>query len=309
MMFDLAGSILAHWLIVLAAAPFLIGVIAQVKARIAGKRGPSLLQPYFDLARLLQKQCVYSQSTTWIFRMTPPLLLALMLIIALFIPLGPLKAPVSFPGDILLVAYLFALGRFFMILSALDTGFSMEGMGASREAFFACLAETTLFINFITLAILAQETVLSQMIGAAAPLSWSLDGPSLILVTASFFIVLLTENCRIPVDDPDTHLELTMVHEVMLLDHSGVDLAYMLDAAAMKLFIFAGMLVAVIVPVRTGSWPVDMLIFAGGMLGVAIVIGLIESSMARLRLNRVRNFLLIASALAFFGLVVTLWRG
>ena len=121
-------------------------------------------------------------------------------------------------------------------------------------------------------------------------------------------MVAMVENSRMPIDDPKTHLELTMVHEVMILDHSGVDLAYMLYAAAMKLFVFSGILVSIIIPVRTGDVVTDMTIFFGGMLGLAILVGIVESSMARLRLNRVRILLLISFALAFFGLIVTLWR-
>ncbi len=303
-----ALSIVSHWMIVILLSPAFIGIIAKVKALIAGKTGPSVCQPYFDLTKLLRKKCVYSRSVTWVFRMSPAVSLAVLLIVSLFVPLGACKAPVQFAGDIFLAVYLLALARFFMISAALDTGSSFEGMGASREAFFACLSELALFMNVITLAILARSLSLSQMIGAESPVSWRLLGPSMLLVVFSFFIVLLAENCRIPVDDPDTHLELTMVHEVMILDHSGVDLAYMLYASAIKLFIFAGILVPIVIPVQTGDPFSDTLIFLGGMVGLAVLVGMVESSMARLRLNRVRNLLLITFVLAFFGLIVTLWR-
>jgi formate hydrogenlyase subunit 4 len=236
------------------------------------------------------------------------IILAVILALSLLIPFGRFKAPVQFSGDILLAVYLLALGRFFMILAALDTGSSFEGMGASREAFFSCLSELALFTNFITLALLAKSISLSQMIGADIPMSWEGLEPALLLVVASFFIVLLAENCRIPVDDPETHLELTMIHEVMILDHSGVDLAYMLYAAAMKFFIFSAVLVSIVIPVRTGDPVLDMAIFLAGMLGLAVLVGIVESIMARLRLNRVRLLLLISFALAFFSLTVTLWR-
>jgi formate hydrogenlyase subunit 4 len=181
-------------------------------------------------------------------------------------------------------------------------------MGASREAFFSCLSELALFMNFITLALFAKSFSFSQMIGAGFSSSWEGLEPALLLVVASFFIVLLAENCRIPVDDPETHLELTMIHEVMVLDHSGVDLAYLFYAAAMKLFIFSAILVSIVIPVRTGHPVTDTAIFLGGMLALAVLVGIVESSMARLRLNRVRLLLLISFALAFFGLIVTLWR-
>ncbi len=302
-------SILFHWLVVLLLSPLFLGVIAKVKAFLSGRVGPSVLQPYFDLGRLFQKKCVYSRTATWVFRLAPVVVFAVMLVLSLMIPLGVVKAPVQFAGDIFLAAYLLALARFFMIIAALDTGFSLEGMGASREAFFSCLSELTLFMNFVTLALLAKSISLSTMIGADIPMSWRLLGPALLLVVASLFIVLLTESCRIPVDDPDTHLELTMIHEVMILDHSGVDLAYMIYASAVKLFFFAGILVPIIIPVQTGHPMKDMLVFGSGMLGIAVLIGILESSMARLRLNRVGYLLLIAFALAFFGFIVTLWRG
>jgi formate hydrogenlyase subunit 4 len=182
-------------------------------------------------------------------------------------------------------------------------------MGASREAFFSCLSELALFMNFITLSLVSHSISLSSMIGADNPLSWKLMGPVLLLVVSSFFIVILAENARIPVDDPDTHLELTMIHEVMILDHSGVDLGYMLYAAAIKLFVFASVLVPIILPAQSGNMVGDMLFFLGGMFGISIVVGIVESTMARLRLNRVGNLLLIAFALAFFGFVVKMWRG
>jgi formate hydrogenlyase subunit 4 len=146
------------------------------------------------------------------------------------------------------------------------------------------------------------------MIGAEVAVSWSSLGPVFLLVAGSFFTVLLAENSRIPIDDPDTHLELTMIHEVMILDHSGPDLAYMLYAAAIKLFLFAGILIPIVLPVQTGHGAQDLFIFLAGMTGLSVVIGVVESCMARLRLNRVRHLLLSAFALAFFGLVVTLWK-
>jgi len=309
MMMSEIFSILSHWLIVLLLAPLFIGVISRIKAFFAGKKGPSFFQPYFDLQKLFQKSAVYSRTTTWVFRGAPIVALAAVLVLSLLVPLGPFKAPVQFAGDILLAAYILGLARFFMIIAALDTGSSFEGMGASREAFFSCIGELALFMNFITLSLMVHRISLSSMIGADLPLSWGLMGPVLLLVAGSFFIVILAENTRIPIDDPDTHLELTMIHEVMILDHSGVDLGYMLYAAAIKLFVFAGILVPIIVPIQTGDPVIDMLIFLGGMLGVSIAVGIVESTMARLRLNRVKDLLLISFALAFFGFVVMMWRG
>ena len=307
-MLNMAASILGHWAFVVLLAPLFPGVTAWVKAKFAGKAGPSVFQPYFDLARLAQKKCIYSSTATWFFRAAPVAVLASMLVVSLLVPFGAFKAPVEFPGDIILAAYILALARFVMIVASMEAGFSMQGMGASREAFFACLSELALFMNLVTLAVMARSVSLSRMIGADVPVSWHAMGPAFLLVVASLFMVLLSENCRIPVDDPDTHLELTMIHEVMLLEYSGVDLACMLYAAAVKLFVFAAVLVPLLIPVSMGHVVPDTLIFLGGMLGLAVGVGIVESSMARLRLNRVRNFLLTSFALAFFGFIVTLWR-
>lgn len=292
-----------HSAIMLVLAPFFFGVIAKVKAAFAGRIGPSVFQPYFDLTKLFRKKCVYSRTTTWIFRASPIITLAVMIILSFMIPLGAFPAPMRFAGDILLVAYLLALARFFMIAAAMDTGLSMEGIGASREAFFSCFSELALFMNFITLAIYSGNFSLSQMIGTQMSLSVGSLTPALILVVASFFVLLLAENCRIPIDDPDTHLELTMIHEVMILDHSGVDLAYLIYAQVTKLFIFSAVVVQIITPRAAGIG-----ICLIGILIVSIVIGVIESCMARLRLNRVKYLLLISFALAFFGVIVSLWR-
>ena len=302
-------AILLHWLLVLILAPLLPGIIAKVKACISGRRGPALFQPYYDLLRLMRKKCVYSQDASWVFRATPVITLAVMLAVSLMIPLGAVKAPVQFAGDIFLVVYLLALSRFFMITGALDTGLSLEGMGASREAFFSCLSEIALFMNFIILALMAHSYSLSRMIEANGGGLFRSVGPELLLVVMSLFLVLLTETGRIPVDDPDTHLELTMIHEVMILDHSGVDLAYLSYAGAIKLFIFSAFLIPVVIPMRFTDPALNMLVFIGGIVGVAVALGVLESSLARLRLNRVRELILGAFALAFFSLVVIVWRG
>src|SRR3989304_4686381 len=232
-------QILLHIGIVIILSPLLLGIIGKTKAFFAGRWGAPLLQPYYDIGKLLRKGNVYSTTTTWIFQAAPIVSLAAVLVSSILIPMGGLKAPFSFWGDIILFAGLYALARFFIIIAALDTGSSFEGMGASREAAFSCLAEIVLFLDFIILALLSKKLILSEMIMRNI-LSWELFGPVLLLVVASYFLVLLTENARIPIDDPATHLELTMIHEVMVLDHSGWDLAYILYGAAIKLFVLGG---------------------------------------------------------------------
>jgi len=196
-----------------------------------------------------------------------------------------------------------------MIIAALDTGSSFEGMGASREAAFSCLAEVVLFLDFIILACVSKKFVLSEMVKGSALTSWHLAGPALLLMGASYFLVLLTENARIPVDDPATHLELTMIHEVMVLDHSGWDLAYILYGGAIKLFVLGSLLVNILIPPYHLSPFTQTMMFSGGMVLLALGIGVVESCMARLRLNRVPQLLIGAFVLALVGLLVVLSKG
>ena len=218
--------ILLHISLVMIFSPLLLGIAGKTKAFFAGRRGPPLLQPYYDIGKLFRKGNVYSPTTTWIFQAAPIVSMAAVLVSSIVIPMGSIEAPLEFWGDVILFTGLYALARFFVVIAALDTGSSFEGMGASREAAFSCLAEIIVFLDFITLALLSQTFVLSEMIKGNILSSWQLFGPALLLAGASYFLVFLTENARIPVDDPATHLELTMIHEAMVLDHCGVDLAY-----------------------------------------------------------------------------------
>ena len=224
--------VLCHLIIVLAFSPLLAGIIGKTKALFAGRQGPPLLQLYYDLGKYFRKGNVYSTTTTWIFQGAPIISLAAVLISSLFVPMGGLKAPLAFWADVILFAAFFGLAKFFMVIAALDTGSSFEGVGSSREVTFSCLAEIALFMDLIVLVLLSKKLVLSEMVEGDLASSWQLFGPVYLLVAASLLIVLLTENARIPVDDPATHLELTMVHEAMTLDHSGWDLAYILYAPA-----------------------------------------------------------------------------
>ena len=294
-------QILSHIGIVMIFSPLLLGIIGKTKAFFAGRWGPPLLQPYYDIWKLFRKGNVYSTTTTWIFQAAPVVAMAAVLVSSVLISLGGLKAPMSFWGDVVLFAYLYALARFFTILAALDTGSSFEGMGASREAAFSCLTEVVLFLNLMILALISKSFVLSQMIEGG-----TLAGPALFLAGTSYFLVLLAENARIPVDDPATHLELTMVHEVMVLDHSGWDLAYILYGSAVKLFVLGGLLVGIFIPSDGLSPLAQTAMFLGGMVLLALVIGVVESCMARLRLNRVPQLLVGAFVLALVGLLVVL---
>lgn len=242
-----------HPVAALVLAPLLGGLIARTKAVLAGRTGAPLLQPYRDLARLLRKESVYSRTTTAVFRAAPMAGLAAVSVAALVVPFGGAPALLAFPGDFVLVVGLLAIGRFGTVLAALDTGSSFEGMGASREVQFAALAEPALFLALAAVGLAAQGTSLSGMQAASSVEAWLRAGPALPLVAAALLAVVLAENARIPVDDPNTHLELTMIHEVMVLDHSGPDLAFILYGSALKLWVMGALLVNVVLPIRTGS--------------------------------------------------------
>jgi len=295
---------LLHMALVLAMPPLLLGVIGKTKAAFAGRVGAPFLQPYYDLRRLFGKGVVISDTTTWIFKAGPVATLAATLFAALLIPLGRHPAPISFHGDLILFAYLFALGRFFTTAAALDTGSSFEGMGAAREVTFSCLAEPTLFFALITLTRLSGAMSLTPMLAYVTPGLWAGTGASLLLMLFGLFIVLLAENCRIPFDDPNTHLELTMIHEVMVLDHSGPYLGCILYGAALKLYLLGAFFVNIAIPFSTGNALGDWVIFALAMLALAVGIGVVESVMARLRLIRVPQLLVAAAILTAFSLVL-----
>jgi len=299
-------DIIIHLLLAILMPPLLLGVIVKTKAAFAGRVGAPLLQPYYDIARLLRKGSVFSDTTTWVFRAGPVVTLAATAVAALLVPLGNHPAPVSFAGDMILFAYLFGLARFFTTVAALDTGSSFEGMGAAREVTFSCLAEPTLFFALIVLARLSGGLSLNQLFGAHLASAWGPAGASLGLVVVCLIVVLLVENSRIPFDDPNTHLELTMVHEVMVLDHSGPALGMILYGASLKLLVMGALVVRLALPWQTGSTGLDVLVFLGGLLLLAILIGVIESVMARLRLVRVPQLLIGTTLLSAFALVLVL---
>jgi formate hydrogenlyase subunit 4 len=302
-------SFLLHLTILLVFPPLLLGIIGKTKAFFAGKIGPPLLQPYYDILKLMQKDSVYSVTTNWIFRAAPLVSTAAIISAGILIPIAAFKPPVQFGGDLILFVYLLALARFVMVLAALDTGSSFEGMGASREATFGCLSEITMFLNLTILALLSRSLSLSDIFLGGLSSSWLQVGPVLILVVVSFFLILLVENSRIPIDDPDTHLELTMIHEVMVLDHSGVELGLIIYGQAIKLFVFGTMLVSMSITFKTRDYFIDTAFFIWEIIGFAVLMGVVESSMARLRLNKVPFLLFSAFIFSIFGFIVILVRG
>ncbi len=288
----------------LAFAPLMIGVINRTKARCAGRKGPPLLQPYHDLRKLLRKGAVYSESSSWILRAGPVVGLSAVVTAATIIPFGGLPVLLSFNGDLILFAYLFGLARFFTILMALDSGSSFEGMGASREAAFSALAEPVLLLTLAVIAKYSGQISFSKIFPEIDFGYWPKAGPAFVLIGLALLIVFLAENARIPIDDPNTHLELTMIHEVMVLDHSGPDLGMIHYAAAVKMWLLGTLLTGIIVPVRGGRPLADVAAALLAMMLLAVVVGLIESSMARLRLQRVPQLLVGAAALSILAAIL-----
>lgn len=294
-----------HLLTLLLLPPLIPGLINKVKAVMAGRSGPPVLQLYYDLAKLARKQAVFSRTTTWVFLAGPVGTVAAGLVAGLLVPFGHTGTPLSFEGDVILFAYLFGLARFLTVLSALDTGSSFEGMGAAREVAFSALAEPALFLGFAALAKASSSLSLSTMLLGSGLGSGRMAGP-LILVLVGWAIVFLAENARIPVDDPNTHLELTMIHEVMVLDHSGRPFALVLYGASLKLLVLGALLMDPVLPRAPQAWQ-NWLLFGAGLGALAVAVGLVESMSARFRMTKVPQFLIagiLASDFAFLLLLV-----
>ena len=289
---------LALWLLL---APLLPGIINKVKAWVAGRKGPPVLQLYYDLARLWQKSVVLSTLASPGFVFGPAVAWVAVTGAALLLPLGPAGGALSFRGDMLALIYLLALARFCTAWAALETGSAFEGMGAAREVSYAVLAEAAIIAAVLSLCIQTGSTSLVTMLAPAA-------GAGAVLLVAGLFTVLLAENCRVPFDDPNTHLELTMIHEVMVLDHSGPPLAVILHGAAMKLLLFSLLLVEAVLPLDKLTSLAATGALVGGVLAVTIAVGLVESLLARLAFRRVPLLLTTAFLLCLFALLMA-WKG
>ena len=289
---------LALWV---ALAPLLPGIINRVKAWVAGRRGPPVLQLYYDLARLWRKGTVLSSTASPGFILAPAVAWIAIAGSAALLPLGSAGGTLGFRGDVLLAIYLLALARFCTAWAALETGSAFEGMGAAREVTYAVLGEAALLAALLSLAVHSGSTSLATLLAPAA-------GAGSALLAAGLFLVLLAENCRVPFDDPNTHLELTMIHEVMILDHSGPTLAVLLHGAALKLMLFAVLLTQAVLPVGELGAGASAGALAAGVLVITVGVGLIESFLARLAFRRVPLFLVTAFLLCLFALMLA-WKG
>ena len=292
--------------IALLAAPLFPGLILKVKAFFAGKKGPPLFMKYYTLAKLFRKGSVYSTSSSFVFKMGPTVSFTAAVMTLLFFPLAGMRPVFSFHGDVIVLFYIMGVGRFFTILAALDTASPFEGMGAAREAFFSMLAEATIFMVLILFYRMNGSLSFTDYFQGENPISLlSPNGSLLLLVIVSMFMILLTENSRVPVDDPATHLELTMIHEVMILDHSGPDLALIELGAVYKLLFYSAFIAHLLIPVKLLG-PVSYgLVYVVTIAVIYMAIGLIESIMARFKMNLVPKYILTSFALVSFAAILT----
>lgn len=284
-------------------APLMPGIINRVKAFFAGRRGPSPFQLYYDIFKLLKKGSVYSSTSTMVLRLAPMAGLAALLGCCLLMPFGMNSSPLAFTGDILLFIYLLGFSRISGVLAALDTGSSFEGMGASREMQFSALAEGAFFAIVGFLVILTGKLSLTETLNGFTFGAWSYSGTAMLLTAASFFLLMLVEACRVPFDDPETHLELTMIHEAMILDYGGPDLALIFYGAALKMWLLASFFVLLILPCgMMATWQNTAVYFAS--MGItAVLIGIVESVMARFRFLKAPQFINAATALAVLAVI------
>jgi formate hydrogenlyase subunit 4 len=287
-------------------APALPGVATRTKSFLTGRRGPPVLQLYADLAKLLRKRTVYAAVTTHVFRAAPVVALIGLVLAAGLLPLDGRRALGGFEADFVLFAGLLALGRLGTILAALDTGSSFEGMGASREATVGAYGEAALFLAFAALGLATGRLSLGAMLGPALAEAWPVALPSLVMVGLGLFALLLAEASRVPVDDPATHLELTMIHEVAVLEHGGPDLALILYGAALRFALFGALVSAVVVP-RAGLAPgAAVAALPLLLLSVAVLVGTVEAAMARLRMTRLPQLLVAVAAFVAFAAILLL---
>ena len=297
-------------LVLLVVAPGIVGLIQKVKARFQCRRGASLFQPYADLAKLFRKQPVVSTTTSWIFTATPYIVFASTVTAGLLVPVFASQVPLNFAGNIIALVYLLALGTFFLILAGLDAGSAFGGMGSSRESIIASLAEPAMIMAIFAIALTTGSTNLSTIVHKTALLEGIATDPSPhLMALAALFIVAIAETGRVPVDNPATHLELTMIHEAMVLEYSGRYLALIEWASGIKLLVFLTLIANVFAPwgIATTLTPLalalGLAVYLVKVAGLAVVIGTMECMFAKMRLFRVTDLLGAAFILALLGLL------
>jgi len=303
----------AQLLLLLLLAPWIRGLIKTLKARLQGRQGPSLLQPYADLIKLLRKPERFSEHASWIFRITPYLVFSSTLTVAALVPTVWVPLPIQFAGDVILIIYLLALGTFFTALAGLDAASAFGGLGASREMTVASLVEPAMMLAVFTVAASAGSTNLSTIISSQALAGGLALSPTQLLAFVGLFIVVLAENGRIPVDNPATHLELTMIHEAMILEYSGRSLALIEWAGSIKLLIFFSLLINAFFPIGIAldvqGTVLGIAAFGIKLVFLAAVLALTETVQAKLRLFRLPDLLTVAFMLSLMALVLRFLLG
>jgi formate hydrogenlyase subunit 4 len=294
-----------YLLIMLILPLIFVGLINRVKAVWAGRKGASIWQPIYDFIKLIRKGEVISKTTSFVFRITPSINIAAMIFAALIIPLPQQKALIAFPGDFVLFAYTLGLAKFMLVIAAMDTGSPFEGMGAAREVTFSNIVEPSFFMLIGSLALITGQNSFESIF---AQLNYSAGFTVLVklLCLVSLFIMLLTEGARVPVDDPNTHLELTMIHEVMILDYSGPDLAFMQYAVGLKMVLIGTLILNLLLPSGVGTLA-GLLFYLAGLAVIAVVVGIIESLYARLRMSHVPQFIFMMMALSLTTFAVVIF--
>ena len=304
------GLILLQMIVMVGISPFVVGLIRKVKARLQCRQGASVFQPYADLAKTFCKEAVIPSTTSWIFTITPYILFGSTLAAGLLVPAFLADMPLGFAGNIIALVYLLALGTFFLILAGLDAGSAFGGMGSSREALVASVTEPAMILSIFAIGLTAGSTNLSTIVHKTALLQGVMTDPAPhLLALGALFIVTIAETGRVPVDNPATHLELTMIHEAMILDYSGRHLALVEWAAGIKLLVFLSLLVNVFVPwgiaieASATAIIVGLTSYVAKVSLLAIVIGVLECTFAKLRLFRLGELLAAAFILALLAVI------
>lgn len=287
------------FILIVVASLFFTGLIVKTKSICSGRKGPGIFQPLKDVARLFAKGSVYSPTAGALFKMAPLVYAASVIMACCVIPLGGSKALISFDGDFVFFAYVLALGKFFSIVGALDTGSSFEGMGASREALYSMLAEPAFFMVVGSTALMTGYDSFGEIF-AAMHLGGTLSYAVALLAAAIVMILCLVENSRLPVDDPKTHLELTMVHEVMILDNSGFDLGLILSAGYLKFAMYSAIIANLFIGSIPTGWAIPAFFLIQGLC--AVIVGVTESFMARFRMSHNPQFIFALTAVALLTL-------
>jgi len=309
--------VLVQLFVILLLAPLVNGIIKKIKAFSQKRRGAPVLQMYFDLWKLFRKQAVVSETSSWIFKAAPYIVFSTAIIAALLVPVSTLLTPNAFFGDVILLVSLFALGRFFMTLAALDTGGTFGGMGSSREVMISSLIEPSLLVSVFTIGLISKSTTILAMMNTTKNITFPLAQPAFIMVFLALFTIIIAETSRIPVDDPETHLELTMVHEAMILEYSGRHLALIELGAVVKQLVFITLLVNIFIPhdqlialAGVSGLLLSLLIYVVKVILIAVLMAIAEISTVKLRLFSVPNLAALSFILAFLGFLqyFVLWR-